>query len=149
MSKRVHPYGGVRRLLPPRRSPRRPLAVLLMACLAAATAVLGAAPLGAYGHPNGGTLTDQELHGLVSQMTLAEEIGMVHGTGDPPADPAAAASCAASAVGCVGEAGWIPGAARLGVPPLRFTDGPAGIRLKHVETAMPAAMGLSATLDPR
>src|SRR5437879_2995985 len=149
MSKRIHPCGGVRRLLLARRSPRRATAVILMACVAAVTAVVGAAPMGAYGHPNGGTLTEQDLRGLVSQMTLADEIGMVHGTGDPPADPAAAASCAGSAVGCVGEAGWIPGVARLGGPPVRFTDGPAGIRLRPVETAMPAPVGLSATFDPR
>ena len=90
-----------------------------------------------------GTLTDADLHALVSQMTLSEEVGMVHGEGDPPSSAAANASCAASAVGCVGEAGWIPGVARLGIPPLRMTDGPAGIRLRHVETAMPAPPGYS------
>src|SRR5690242_842057 len=94
-----------------------------------------------------GTLTDAELHSLVAQMTLPEEVGMVHGEGDPPNSPAADASCAAAAVGCVGEAGWIPGVARLGIPPLRMTDGPAGIRLRHVETAMPAPVGLAATFD--
>ena len=97
---------------------------------------------------NTGTLTDADLRGLVSQMTLSEEIGMVHGEGDPPSSAAANASCAASAVGCVGEAGWIPGVARLGIPPLRMTDGPAGIRLSHVETAMPSPVGLAATFDP-
>ena len=94
-----------------------------------------------------GTLTAADLHALVSQMTLAEEAGMVHGEGDPPNSAAANASCAASAVGCVGEAGWIPGVARLGIPPLRMTDGPGGIRLSHVETAMPAPVALAATFD--
>ena len=77
-----------------------------------------------------GTLTATELHALVAQMTLGEEGGMVHGEGDPPNSAAANANCAASAVGCVGEAGWIPGVARLGIPPLRMTDGPAGVRLR-------------------
>jgi beta-glucosidase len=95
-----------------------------------------------------GTLTAADLHALVSQMTLSEEAGMVHGEGDPPNSTAANASCAASAVGCVGEAGWIPGVARLGIPPLRMTDGPAGVRLRHVETAMPAPVGLAAAFDP-
>jgi beta-glucosidase len=95
-----------------------------------------------------GTLTDAQLHALVSQMSPAEEVGMVHGEGDPPASDAANASCAASAVGCVGEAGWIPGVAHLGIPPLRMTDGPAGVRLRHVETAMPAPVALAATFDP-
>ena len=95
-----------------------------------------------------GTLTAAELRALVSQMTLGEEVGMVHGEGDPPNSAGANADCAASVVGCVGEAGWIPGVARLGIPPLRMTDGPAGIRLRHVETAMPAPVGLAATFDP-
>ena len=95
-----------------------------------------------------GTLTAADLHALVSQMTLSEEAGMVHGEGDPPNSAAANASCAASAVGCVGEAGWIPGVARLGIPPVRMTDGPAGVRLRHVETAMPAPVGLAAAFDP-
>lgn len=87
-----------------------------------------------------GTLTDDELRSLVSQMTVAEEVGMMHGYGDPPA--------ATSPVPSVnGEAGGIAGVPRLGIPPLRFTDGPAGIRLAHVETAMPASVGLTATWD--
>ena len=96
-----------------------------------------------------GTLSAADLHALVSQMTLSEEVGMVHGEGDPPSSAAANASCAASAVGCVGEAGWIPGVARLGIPPLRMTDGPAGVRLRHVETAMPAPVGPGRDLRPR
>lgn len=95
-----------------------------------------------------GTLTDADLQALVAQMTLSEEVGMVHGEGDPPNSAAAQAYCATSAVGCVGQAGWIPGVARLGIPPLQMTDGPAGIRLAHVETAMPAPVGLAATFDP-
>ncbi|GAA5187522.1 hypothetical protein GCM10023322_36080 [Rugosimonospora acidiphila] len=94
-----------------------------------------------------GTLTSSQLLSLVGQMTLSEEIGMVHGEGDPPNSAAATASCTASAVGCVGEAGWIPGVARLGIPPLRMTDGPAGVRLAHVETEMPAPVGLAASFD--
>jgi beta-glucosidase len=106
---------------------------------------VSSSPAGGWGD---GTLSAADLHALVGQMTLSEEIGMVHGEGDPPNSTAANASCAASAVGCVGEAGWIPGVARLGIPPLRMTDGPAGIRLRHVETAMPAPVGLAATFDP-
>ena len=29
-----------------------------------------------------------------------------------------------------------------------MTDGPAGVRLRHVETAMPAPVALAATFDP-
>ncbi|MBO0824837.1 MAG: glycoside hydrolase family 3 protein, partial [Actinobacteria bacterium] len=88
-----------------------------------------------------GTLTPAELASLVAQMTPDEEVGMLHGYGDPPS--------ASSPVPSVnGEAGGIAGVPRLGIPPLRFTDGPAGIRLSHVETAMPAPVGLAATWDP-
>jgi beta-glucosidase len=87
-----------------------------------------------------GTLTDSNLLALVSQMTLAEETGMVHGSADT--------TCATTLPqGCVGQAGWIPGVARLGIPPLRMTDGPGGIRLTHVETALPAPVGLAASFD--
>ncbi|MFL6074504.1 MAG: beta-glucosidase family protein [Mycobacteriales bacterium] len=88
-----------------------------------------------------GTLTDSELLALVAQMNLPEETGMVHGSADT--------TCATTLPeGCVGQAGWIPGVARLGIPPLRMTDGPAGVRLGHVETALPAPVGLAATFDP-
>ena len=94
-----------------------------------------------YGAWGSGTLTPANLASLVAQMTPAEEVGMLHGYGDPPAATAPAPSVA-------GEAGSIAGVPRLGIPPLRFTDGPAGIRLAHVETAMPAPVGLAATWDP-
>jgi beta-glucosidase len=87
-----------------------------------------------------GTLTGSELRSLVSQLTLPEEIGIVHGSTDT--------TCSTTLPeGCVGQAGWIPGVDRLGVPPLRMTDGPAGVRLAHVETALPAPVGLAATFD--
>ncbi len=117
-----------------------------------ASAAAGPTASAAPGQPTAGwdtgTLTAADLHALIAQMTLGEEAGMVHGEGDPPSSAAANANCATSAVGCVGEAGWIPGVARLGIPPVRMTDGPAGVRLRHVETAMPAPVGLAATFDP-
>jgi beta-glucosidase len=139
------------------RRARRGLAVLAASGLLATVAVGGADAAASTARPAAsgseagwgtGTLTAADLHALVSQMTLSEAAGMVHGEGDPPNSAAANASCAASAVGCVGEAGWIPGVARLGIPPVRMTDGPAGVRLRHVETAMPAPVGLAATFDP-
>jgi len=94
-----------------------------------------------YGAWGKGTLTPANLASLVAQMTPAEEVGMLHGYGDPP-------SASAPAPSVNGEAGSISGVPRLGIPPLRFTDGPAGIRLAHVETAMPAPVGLAATWEP-
>jgi len=52
-----------------------------------------------------------------------------------------------SFAGCAGQAGYNNGVPRLGIPPLRQTDGPAGVRLGHEETALPAPVGLTATFD--
>src|SRR6266702_2839235 len=124
---------------------RRVLALPALAVVVVAGFVGGAAPGGQAQAPSGawgsGTLTSAQLASLVALMTPDEEVGMLHGYGDPPA--------ATSPVPSVnGEAGGIAGVPRLGIPPLRFTDGPAGIRLRHVETAMPAPVGLAATWDP-
>ena len=125
--------------------PRRLLVSGAIAVVVAAGLVGGVAPGGQAQVPSGvwgsGTLTGSQLASLVGQMTPEEEVGMLHGYGDPPA--------ATSPVPSVnGEAGGIAGVPRLGIAPLRFTDGPAGIRLRHVETAMPAPVGLAATWDP-
>jgi beta-glucosidase len=117
--------------------------LMLAAGAATATADVPAPP--AYGS---GTLTTQDILDLIAQMTVPEEVAMVHGEGDPPPGDNARNGCDPNTqINCVGEAGWIQGVARLGIPPLRLTDGPAGIRLAHVETAMPAPVGLAASFD--
>jgi beta-glucosidase len=88
-----------------------------------------------------GTLTESEIGKLVASMTLLEKSNFVHGGTDP------AAECAKATVGCVGQAGYVQGVARLGIPSLRLTDGPAGVRLSYPTTALPAPVGLSATFD--
>jgi beta-glucosidase len=118
----------------------------LLLASGAATATADVTPP-AYGS---GTLTTQNILDLISQMTVPEEVAMVHGEGDPPPGdtPPPRGTCDPNTqLNCVGEAGWVPGVARLGIPPLRLTDGPAGIRLAHVETAMPAPVGLAASFD--
>ena len=87
-----------------------------VAALAALLSLALAAQASAAGWGTG-TLTAQNLRDLISQMSATEEIGMVHGQGDPPNSPEAQADCAASAVGCAGEAGWVPGVKRLGKVP--------------------------------
>ena len=49
--------------------------------------------------------------------------------------------------GAWGQAGVNNGVKSLGIPPLRQTDGPAGVRLSHQETGLPAPVGLTATFD--
>ncbi|MGV9551700.1 beta-glucosidase [Streptomyces ardesiacus] len=78
--------------------------------------------------------TDEQVHTLVQAMTLDEKISFVHGSTDPESR---------------GQAGFIPGVKRLGVPPLRLTDGPAGIHLKEKATAMPAPVALASSFNDR
>ena len=70
---------------------------------------------------------------LLRQMTLDEKLSLVHGARDPES---------------LAGAGYWPGVRRLGVPPLRFADGPPGINVSRDATAMPAPVGLAATFDP-
>src|SRR5215472_2378934 len=76
---------------------------------------------------------DTDIRVLISQMTLDEKLSLVHGKPDPES---------------LGEAGYWPGVPRLGIPPLRFADGPPGISVNRASTAMPAPIGLAATFDP-
>jgi beta-glucosidase len=70
---------------------------------------------------------------LLAQMTLDEKISMLHGTQEP--------------AGGIGQAGYLPGVPRLGIPPLRLTDGPAGVRTQQPATALPAPVSLASTFD--
>jgi beta-glucosidase len=74
-----------------------------------------------------------DIKALVGQMTLDEKLSLVHGKPDPDS---------------LGEAGYWPGVRRLGIPPLRFADGPPGVSVNGPATAMPAPIGLAATFDP-
>lgn len=65
---------------------------------------------------------------LLAQMTTAEKVNITHGW------PGS----------CVGNTGAV---SRLGVPPLCFADGPAGIRGQEFVSAFPAGIHLGATWD--
>ncbi len=91
-----------------------------------------------------GTLTDQNLWDLIAQMTVAEEDTFIHGSSD---NACTGVYVSPWVQGCMGQAGWIPGIPTLGIPPLRLDDGPAGSRLGHVATAMPAPIGLTASFN--
>lgn len=70
---------------------------------------------------------------LINQMTLDEKLAMLHGATDPNS---------------LGQAGYVPGVPRLGIPELRLSDGPAGVRVTASATAMSAPVSLAATFDP-
>jgi beta-glucosidase-like glycosyl hydrolase/enterochelin esterase-like enzyme len=91
-----------------------------------------------------GTLTDQNLWDLIAQMSVAEENTFIHGSSD---NACSDVNISPWVQGCMGQAGWIPGIPTLGIPPLRLDDGPAGSRLGHVATAMPAPIGLTASFN--
>ncbi|HEU5236658.1 MAG TPA: glycoside hydrolase family 3 C-terminal domain-containing protein [Pyrinomonadaceae bacterium] len=65
---------------------------------------------------------------LLQRMTIEEKIQMLHGARRR------------------GFIGYIPGIARLGIPELALTDGPAGVR-HGTGTAFPAPVALAATWD--
>ena len=69
---------------------------------------------------------------LLSQMTLAEKIAMIHGAQEPAATNQ-------------GQAGYLSGIPRLGIPSLRLADGPPGVLTRQPSTGLTATMGLAAT----
>ncbi|MFJ5265406.1 beta-glucosidase [Streptomyces sp. NPDC088387] len=70
---------------------------------------------------------------LLSLLTLDEKISLLHGATDPAP---------------LGQAGFVPGVERLGIPPLRLADGPAGVRVTKHATALPAPVLLASAFDP-
>ncbi|MFD8984461.1 beta-glucosidase [Streptomyces sp. NPDC059564] len=70
---------------------------------------------------------------LLDQLTLDEKTALLHGARDPAP---------------LGQAGYVPGVPRLGIPPLRLADGPAGVRVAKPATALPAPVLLASAFDP-
>ena len=71
---------------------------------------------------------------LLAAMTLDEKIAVIHG-----------ATEAASSY--QGQAGYLPGVARLGIPSLRLADGPPGVLTREVSTALPSTLALAASFS--
>ncbi|MGC1784421.1 MAG: glycoside hydrolase family 3 C-terminal domain-containing protein [Acidobacteriaceae bacterium] len=71
---------------------------------------------------------------LLDEMTLDEKIGMIHGMHENPAT-------------FQGQAGYLPGIPRLGIPSLRLADGPPGVLTRVPSTALTATMGVAATFS--
>jgi beta-glucosidase len=99
----------------------KPILIVSAVCAASAGILLSQAG-------NGG------VERLLSQMTLAEKIAMIHGA---PEDPKTSQ----------GQPGYVPGVPRLGIPPLRLVDGPPGVLTKVWSTGMTSTMGLAATFS--
>ena len=136
---------------------RAPLLVIALAACGTDASSTGesAERLTASRRDSTGTLSAVDIRQLVAQMTLAEKVSMIHGApegthcnSNPAAGPIVPV-VSPSFAGCAGQAGYNNGVPRLGIPPLRQTDGPAGVRLGHEATALPSPVGLAATFDRR
>ncbi len=77
---------------------------------------------------------DARVDKLLSQMTLAEKLTLIHGTHEDPKV-------------YQGQAGYLAGIPRLGIPGLRFADGPPGVLTRHPSHAETATMGMAATFN--
>ena len=71
---------------------------------------------------------------LLSQMTPEEKMGLIRGASEPPATNQ-------------GQAGYLPGVPRLGIPPIRMSDGPPGVLTRYPSMAETATMGVAATFS--
>jgi beta-glucosidase len=71
---------------------------------------------------------------LLSQMTLDEKLALIRGASEPPATNQ-------------GQAGYLTGVPRLGIPPIRMSDGPPGVLTRNPSMAETATMGVAATFS--
>ena len=79
---------------------------------------------------------DARVDKLLSQMTLEEKLTLIHGTQEAPAV-------------YQGQAGYLGGIPRLGIPGMRFADGPPGVLVRHPSQAETATMGVAATFSTK
>jgi beta-glucosidase len=77
---------------------------------------------------------DARVDKLLSQMTLKEKLTLIHGTHEDPAV-------------YQGQAGYLGGIPRLGIPGMRFADGPPGVLTRHPSQAETATIGVAATFS--
>lgn len=77
---------------------------------------------------------DERVDKLLSEMTLQEKLTLIHGTHEDPAV-------------YQGQAGYLAGIPRLGIPSLRFADGPPGVLTRHPSQGETATMGVAATFS--
>src|SRR3954468_18600372 len=77
---------------------------------------------------------DARVDKLLSQMTLEEKLTLIHGTHEDPKV-------------YQGQAGYLGGIPRLGIPGVRFADGPPGVLTRRPSQAETATMGVAATFS--
>jgi beta-glucosidase len=72
---------------------------------------------------------------LMAQLTLDEKLSLVEGAPEPDGPHN------------LYQAGFLPGVPRLGIPPLRLSDGPPGVATRRPSTGMPCTMAVAATFS--
>ncbi|MGZ4868021.1 MAG: glycoside hydrolase family 3 protein, partial [Candidatus Angelobacter sp.] len=77
---------------------------------------------------------DARVDKLLSQMTLEEKMALIRGASEDPATNQ-------------GQAGYLIGVPRLGIPPIRMSDGPPGVLTRLPSQAEIGTMGLAATFS--
>ena len=77
---------------------------------------------------------DPRVDKLLSQLTIDEKMALIRGASEPAATNQ-------------GQAGYLTGVPRLGIPPLRMSDGPPGVLTRIPSQAETATMGLAATFS--
>jgi beta-glucosidase len=102
-------------------------AVLLAALIAGATVVVAQTTVPV-------VTGDARVDKLLSQMTLEEKMALIRGASEDPATNQ-------------GQAGYLRGMPRLGIPPIRMSDGPPGVLTRLPSQAETATMGLAATFS--
>jgi beta-glucosidase len=107
-------------------------AVPLFACILVSPAHAAKPPQAQHGIP--AITGNHRVDKLLSEMTLTEKVGMIEGADENPAT-------------FQGQAGYLAGVPRLGIPALRFADGPPGVLTRVPSTALTATMGLAATFS--
>lgn len=79
---------------------------------------------------------DARVDELLSKMTLKEKITLIHGTQEDPSV-------------YQGQAGYLAGISRLGIPGLRMADGPPGALTRVPSQGETATMGVAATFSAK
>jgi beta-glucosidase len=79
---------------------------------------------------------DARVDKLLSEMTLNEKLTLIHGTQEDPKV-------------FQGQAGYLAGIPRLGIPGLRFADGPPGVLTRVPSQGETATMGVAATFSAK
>ena len=104
----------------------------LLSCILIAFGTLAAA---AQAVPSD-TANEARIDRLLGQMTLEDKMNLIRGDVEPAATSQ-------------GQAGYLPGVPRLGIPPLRMADGPPGVLTRVAGQAQTATMGVAATWSAR